>query len=184
MSTNIFISHTYLISYHSYGFFSLSVLDHSYRFTSPLSTPTILLPPNGAVEMAQPIRTMPIITEQETQASPNSEEVHDGVEESEEVQEEQHSEEFSHVVEALEVEENLEQQMASLGTMESRSRSSSITSWESAQGMFSTTEASELSSSRYSTITQEDFQQELVVKAIKLKKKGKRRRHGKSISIT
>uniref|UniRef100_A0A673I7Z8 Tectonin beta-propeller repeat-containing protein 2-like n=1 Tax=Sinocyclocheilus rhinocerous TaxID=307959 RepID=A0A673I7Z8_9TELE len=103
--------------------------------------------------------------------------VHDGVEESEEVQEEQHLEEFSHVVEALEVEEDLEQQRASLGTMESRSRSSSITSWESAQGMFTTTEASELSSSRYSTITQEDFQQELVVKAIKLKKKGKRRRH-------
>ncbi|XP_059376471.1 tectonin beta-propeller repeat-containing protein 2 [Carassius carassius] len=154
-----------------------NLLDHSYRFTSPLSTPTILLPPNGSVEMAQPIRTMPIITEQETQASPNSDEVHDGVEESEEVHEEQNSEEFSHVVEALEVEENLERQMASLGTVESRSRSSSITSWESTQGMFSTTEASELSSSRYSTITQEDFQQELVVKAIKLKKKGKRRRH-------
>ncbi|XP_016135355.1 tectonin beta-propeller repeat-containing protein 2-like [Sinocyclocheilus grahami] len=154
-----------------------NLLDHSNRFTSPLSTPTILLPPNGAVETAQPIRTMPIITEQETQASPNLEEVHDGVEESEEVQEEQHLEEFSHVVEALEVEEDLEQQRASLGTMESHSRSSSITSWESAQGMFTTTEASELSSSRYSTITQEDFQQELVVKAIKLKKKGKRRRH-------
>lgn len=152
--------------------------DHSYRFTSPLSPPTILLPPNGAVETAQPIRTMPIITEQDTQASPSSEEVHDGVEESEEVQEEQHLEEFSHAVEALEVAEDLEQQRASLGTVESRSRSSSITSWDSAQGMFTTTEASasELSSSRYSTITQEDFQQELVVKAIKLKKKGKRRR--------
>lgn len=165
---------------------SSSVLDHSYHFTSPLSTPTILLPPNGAVEMAQPIRTMPIITEQETQASPNSEEVHDGVEESEEVQEEQHPQEFSHVVEALEVAEDLEQQRASLGTMESHSRSSSVTSWESAQGMFTNTEAStsELSSSRYSPITQEDFQQELVVKAIKLKKKGKRRRQGKRISIT
>uniref|UniRef100_A0A671RH86 Tectonin beta-propeller repeat-containing protein 2-like n=1 Tax=Sinocyclocheilus anshuiensis TaxID=1608454 RepID=A0A671RH86_9TELE len=102
--------------------------------------------------------------------------VHDGVEESEEVQEEQHPEEFSHVVEALEVAEDSEQQRASLGTMESCS--SSVTSWQSAQGMFTTTEAStsELSSSRYSTITQEDFQQELVVKAIKLKKKGKRRR--------
>uniref|UniRef100_A0A8C2G702 Tectonin beta-propeller repeat containing 2 n=1 Tax=Cyprinus carpio TaxID=7962 RepID=A0A8C2G702_CYPCA len=104
--------------------------------------------------------------------------VHDGVEESEEVQEEQHPQEFSHVVEALEVAEDLEQQRASLGTMESHSRSSSVTSWESAQGMFTNTEAStsELSSSRYSPITQEDFQQELVVKAIKLKKKGKRRR--------
>lgn len=129
---------------------------------------------------------MPIITEPQTQASPSSEEVHDGVEESEEVQEEQHLELFSHAVEALEVAEDLEQQQASLGTVESRSRSSSITSWESAQGMFTATEAStsELSSSRYSAITQEDFQQELVVKAIKLKKKGKRRRQGKRISIT
>lgn len=155
-----------------------NLLDHSYRFTSPLSTPTILLPPNGAVETAQPIRTMPIITEQQTQASPSSEEVHDGVEESEEVQEEQHFEGFSRAVEALEVAEDLEQQRASSGTVESCSRSSSITSWESAQGMLTTTEAStsELSSSRYSAITQEDFQQELVVKAVKLKKKGKRRR--------
>lgn len=165
-------------------FFLPSVLDH--RFTSPLSTPTILLPPNGSVETAQPIRTMPIITEQQTQASPSSEEVHDGVEESEEVQEQQHFEGFSHAVEALEVAEDLEQQRASLGTVESCSRSSSITSWESAQGMLTATEAStsELSSSRYSAITQEDFQQELVVKAVKLKKKGKRRRQGKRNNIT
>uniref|UniRef100_A0A673MBL2 Tectonin beta-propeller repeat-containing protein 2-like n=1 Tax=Sinocyclocheilus rhinocerous TaxID=307959 RepID=A0A673MBL2_9TELE len=90
--------------------------------------------------------------------------------------------ELHHLVEALEVAEDSEQQWASLGTMESRS--SSVTSWESAQGMFTATEAStsELSSSRYSTITQEDFQQELVVKAIKLKKKGKRRRQGKRIN--
>ncbi|XP_052386397.1 tectonin beta-propeller repeat-containing protein 2 [Carassius gibelio] len=162
-----------------------NLLDHSNHFTSPPSTPTILLPPNGAVEIAQPIRTMPIITEQETQASPNSEEVHDGVEQSEEVQEEQHPEEFGHVVEALEVAEDLEQQRASLGTVESRSRSSSVTSWESAQGMFTNTEAStsELSSSRYSPITQEDFQQELVVKAIKLKKKGKRRRQASGTCV-
>ncbi|XP_077095870.1 tectonin beta-propeller repeat-containing protein 2 [Siphateles boraxobius] len=155
-----------------------NLLDHSYRFTSPLSTPTILLPPNGAVETAQPIRTIPIITEQQTQASPSSEEVHDRVEESEEVKEEQHFEGFSHAVEALEVAEDLEQQPASLGTVESCSRSSSITSWESTQGMFTATEGStsELSSSRYSAITQEDFQQELVVKAVKLKKKDKRRR--------
>ncbi len=126
---------------------------------------------------------MAIITEQENQGSPNSEEVHDGIEDSEEVREDQHPEKLIHVVEALEVEEDLELQRASLGTMESHSRSSSITSWESAQGMFTTTEASELSSSRYSTIAQEDFQQELVVKAIKLKKKGKRRRQGKMISI-
>jgi hypothetical protein len=41
-----------------------------------------------------------------------------------------------------------------------------------------TTEQSDLSSSRYSAINQEDFQQELVVKAIKVKKKAKRRRQG------
>ncbi|XP_051502346.1 tectonin beta-propeller repeat-containing protein 2-like isoform X3 [Myxocyprinus asiaticus] len=156
-----------------------NLLDHSYRFTSPLSTPTIVLPPNGAVETAQPIRTMPIITEQETQASPSSEEVREGIEESEEVHEEQQHEEFSQAVKALVVTEEVDQQQrVSVGTLESCSRSSSITSWESAQGMLTATEASisELSSSRYSTITQEDFQQELVVKAIKLKKKGKRRR--------
>ncbi|XP_052001043.1 tectonin beta-propeller repeat-containing protein 2-like [Xyrauchen texanus] len=155
-----------------------NLFDHSYR--SPLSTPTILPPPNGAVETAQPIRTMSIITEQDTQASPSSEEVREGVEELEEVQEEQQHEEFSQAVEALEVTDDVEeQQQVSLGTLESHSRSSSITSWESAQGMLTATDAStsELSSSRYSTITQEDFQQELVVKAIKLKKKGKRRRH-------
>ncbi|TRY59649.1 hypothetical protein DNTS_027392 [Danionella cerebrum] len=154
-----------------------SILDHSYRFTSPLSTPTVLLPPNGAVETAQPIRTMPIITEQENQTCPNSEEVHLEVDDSEEVQEEVHPEELSHAIEAVEVADVLEQQ-TSVGKVESRSRSSSVTSWESAQGlmMVSDVSTSELSSSRYSTITQEDFQQELVVKAIKLKKKGKRRR--------
>lgn len=124
---------------------------------------------------------MPIITEQEIQVTPSLDEAREGVEESEEVQEEQQPEEFSQGVEALEVTEDVEEQHGfSLGTIESRSRSSSITSWESTPGMFTATEASasELSSSRYSTITQEDFQQELVVKAIKLKKKGKRRRHG------
>lgn len=157
-----------------------NLLDHSNRFTSPLSTPTILLPPNGAVETAQPIRTMPIITEQETQANSCSEEAREGVEESEEVREEQQSVDFTHGVEALEVAEDMEeQQRVSLGTLDSRSRSSSITSWDSTPGIITATEAetSELSSSRYSTITEEDFKQELVVKAIKLKKKGKRRRH-------
>uniref|UniRef100_A0A6Q2Z782 HPS5-like beta-propeller domain-containing protein n=1 Tax=Esox lucius TaxID=8010 RepID=A0A6Q2Z782_ESOLU len=72
------------------------------------------------------------------------------------------------------------------GTNESRSRSSSITSWDSAQGMTlsTTTEQSELSSSRYSAINQEDFQQELVVKAIKVKKKAKRRRQGDLFGMT
>ncbi|XP_022528323.2 tectonin beta-propeller repeat-containing protein 2 [Astyanax mexicanus] len=144
--------------------------DLSLRITSPLSTPTILLPPNGAVETAQPIRTMPIIVERESDPSPVE---RAEVEDSEEVHEE-----FSQALEALEVGEEMEGQQRVFVDM--RSRSSSVTSWESAQGVFTAstpaTEASELSSSRYSAITQEDFQQELVVKQVKLKKKGKRRR--------
>lgn len=150
------------------------VSDLSFRLTSPLSTPTILLPANGAVETAQPIRTMPIIVERE---SGLSSEERPEIEHSEEVEEE-----FTQALEALEVAEEVEGQHRV--SMDMRSRSSSVTSWESAQGTFTAstpaTEASvsELSSSRYSTITQEDFQQELVVKQVKLKKRGKRR-HGK-----
>lgn len=144
--------------------------DLSLRLTSPLSTPTILLPPNGAVETAQPIRTMPIIVERESDPSP---EERVEVEDSEEVHEE-----FNQALEALEVGEEVEGQHRV--SVDMRSRSSSVTSWESAQGAFTAstpaTEASDMSSSRYSTITQEDFQQELVVKQVKLKKKGKRRR--------
>ncbi|XP_076834111.1 tectonin beta-propeller repeat-containing protein 2 [Brachyhypopomus gauderio] len=145
--------------------------DLSIRLTSPLSTPTILLPPNGAVETAQPIRTMPIITERDAGLSP--EDKCSPVDESEEVQEE-----FSQALEALEVAEEGEGRQRGAGPADGRSRSSSITSWESTPGFStaSTTEASELSSSRYSTITQEDFQQELVVRPVKLKRKGKRRR--------
>uniref|UniRef100_A0AAR2K526 HPS5-like beta-propeller domain-containing protein n=1 Tax=Pygocentrus nattereri TaxID=42514 RepID=A0AAR2K526_PYGNA len=99
------------------------------------------------------------------------------VEDSEEVQEE-----FSQALEALEVAEEVESQQRI--SLDIRSRSSSVTSWESTQGAFTAStpateaSASELSSSRYSAITQEDFQQELVVKQVKLKKKGKRRRQG------
>uniref|UniRef100_A0A667XL93 Tectonin beta-propeller repeat containing 2 n=2 Tax=Myripristis murdjan TaxID=586833 RepID=A0A667XL93_9TELE len=35
----------------------------SFRLSSPLTTPTVLLPPTGSVETAQPIRTMAIIVE-------------------------------------------------------------------------------------------------------------------------
>ncbi|XP_066529515.1 tectonin beta-propeller repeat-containing protein 2 [Hoplias malabaricus] len=145
--------------------------DLSFRLTSPLSTPTILLPPNGAVETAQPIRTMPIIVERESDPSP---------EERAKVDPEEVQEEFSQALEALEVAEEMEGQQR--GSLDMRSRSSSLNSWESTQGAFTAgtpateASASELSSSRYSTITQEDFQQELVVKQVKLKKKGKRRR--------
>uniref|UniRef100_A0A4W4E0Q7 HPS5-like beta-propeller domain-containing protein n=1 Tax=Electrophorus electricus TaxID=8005 RepID=A0A4W4E0Q7_ELEEL len=87
---------------------------------------------------------------------------------------------FYQALEALEVADEVEGQKRGAALTDERSRSSSITSWESTQGFStaSTTETSELSSSRYSTITQEDFQQELVVKPVKLKRKGKRRRQG------
>lgn len=143
---------------------SFLVSDLSYRLTSPLSTPTVLLPANGAVEMAQPIRTVAIIAEPEERPT--------GAEESEEAQEglKEAQEEFSQALEALEVPEEFESQKKT--SMDTRSRSSSVTSWESTQG------ASEMSCSRYSTITQEDFQQELVVKPVKLRRKGRRIRHG------
>uniref|UniRef100_A0A8C9SR42 Tectonin beta-propeller repeat containing 2 n=1 Tax=Scleropages formosus TaxID=113540 RepID=A0A8C9SR42_SCLFO len=66
-------------------------------------------------------------------------------------------------------------------TTEPCSRSSSITSCDSALGLAAVSEqsTSDLSSSRYTTITQEDLQQELVIKAIKVKRKTKRRRPGK-----
>lgn len=146
------------------SFSPLLVSDLSYRISSPLSTPTILLPVNGSVETAQPIRTVAIITEPEERPK---------AEESEETQEEfkELREEFSQALEALELAEEVEGRRKTL--TDTRSRSSSVTSWDSTQG------TSEMSSSRYSTITQEDFQQELVVKPIKLKRKGKRIRHGK-----
>uniref|UniRef100_A0AAY4BLT5 HPS5-like beta-propeller domain-containing protein n=1 Tax=Denticeps clupeoides TaxID=299321 RepID=A0AAY4BLT5_9TELE len=58
------------------------------------------------------------------------------------------------------------------------SRSSSVTSVDTAGT--SDVSTSDLSSSRYSTLTHEDLQQELVVKAIKVKKKGRRRRQGET----
>lgn len=141
--------------------------DLPYRLISPLSTPTVLLPANGAVETAQPIRTVAIVAESEERPT--------GAEETEEAQEGliEAREEFSQALEALEVSEDVESQKA---LMDTRSRSSSITSWDSTQG------TSEMSCSRYSNITQEDFQQELVVKPVKLKRKGKRIRQGVSLS--
>lgn len=71
-------------------------------------------------------------------------------------------------------------------TSETRSRSSSVNSWDSAVGLGATVDhtASEVSadsphsSARFSTISVEEFAQELVVKSIKVKKKKKRRQGG------
>lgn len=122
-----------------------------------------MLPATGAVETAQPIRTIAIIAELVEQPK---------AEKSEEAQEQfkEAREEFSQALEALEVAEEVEGQKKT--STYTRSRSSSITSWETTQ------RTSEMSTSRYSTITQEDFQQELVVKPVKLKRKGKRIRQG------
>ncbi|KAJ8333335.1 hypothetical protein SKAU_G00422310 [Synaphobranchus kaupii] len=132
----------------------------SLRVSSPLTTPTMVLPPTGAVETAQPIRTMAIISEQEGHGAEPGAELGEepGAELGEEV-----GEGGVIVLEKLEV-------------CESRSRSSSVTSWDSALGMPPASEPSDLSSSRYSTLTPDELQQELVVKAIKVKKKSKRRR--------
>ncbi|XP_010891212.4 tectonin beta-propeller repeat-containing protein 2 isoform X2 [Esox lucius] len=152
----------------------------SLRLTSPLTTPTILLPPTGSVETAQPIRTMAIVIEQGERERLVNEEVLPEQEQLRDILRVRDAVDTGTQAERPWVGERLSHQRGGSvgGTNESRSRSSSITSWDSAQGMTlsTTTEQSELSSSRYSAINQEDFQQELVVKAIKVKKKAKRRR--------
>uniref|UniRef100_A0A671YK70 Tectonin beta-propeller repeat containing 2 n=1 Tax=Sparus aurata TaxID=8175 RepID=A0A671YK70_SPAAU len=71
------------------------------------------------------------------------------------------------------------EQQSGLFTSGSRSRSSSVTSWDSLHGNGSVTTSCEQSSRRYSApLGQGEMQQELVVKAIRVKKK-KRRRQGK-----
>ncbi|XP_028994773.1 tectonin beta-propeller repeat-containing protein 2 isoform X2 [Betta splendens] len=148
--------------------------EFSARLSSPL-TPTIL-PPTGSVETAQPIRTMAIIVEGgkmeggggEMLCEEGVKEYDEGVEEAEE-QEEDH----------LEVTEQLCHR-SGLFTSCSRSRSSSITSWDSLHGNGPVTTSSQVTPRSYSgSLGQEEMQQELVVKAIRVKKK-KKRRHDSS----
>ncbi|KAL0969727.1 hypothetical protein UPYG_G00231480 [Umbra pygmaea] len=162
---------------------SSNISDLSLRLSSPLTTPTILLPPTGSVETAQPIRTMAIITDQGERQRMLDEEQSKGV-----LDQDQLSDDRGPVEALVEKpgagERPGRQRGGSVGgslggNSECHSRSSSVTSLDSVQGMMvssATTEQSELSSSRYSAINQEDFQQELIVKAIKVKKKAKRRR--------
>lgn len=71
-------------------------------------------------------------------------------------------------------------QRCSLFASSSRSRSSSVTSWDGLHGNAPVSSSCELTSRRYSApMGQEEMQQELVVKAIRVKKK-KRRRQGKA----
>nr|XP_006632369.1 PREDICTED: tectonin beta-propeller repeat-containing protein 2 [Lepisosteus oculatus]XP_015205760.1 PREDICTED: tectonin beta-propeller repeat-containing protein 2 [Lepisosteus oculatus] len=158
-----------------------------------LSTPTATAPqmvqPTGAVETAQPIRTMSIIAEsRDTQ--PDGEE---------DCRREGGRKEQDAVIVLEKIEVALgdpkgapQREQASeaplrggSGTSESRSRSSSVTSWDSALGLGAAVEqsASELSveglssSTRFSTVSTEDFEQELVVKSIRVRKKKKKKRH-------
>ncbi|XP_027130740.1 tectonin beta-propeller repeat-containing protein 2 isoform X4 [Larimichthys crocea] len=142
----------------------------SVRLSSPLTTPTIL-PPTGSVETAQPIRTMAIIVE-----GGGSEEGRGGwlATNKEEGGEEEEVEEAE---EQLEVMEQL-CQPSSLVTSNSRSRSSSVTSWDSLHGNASVTTSCELSSRRYSAPLGQG--EELVVKAIRVKKKKRRRQDSSS----
>lgn len=139
--------------------------EFSVRLSSPLTTPTIL-PPTGSVEMAQPIRTMAIIVEGGGREGGGGGERH-GEEGNEEEEEEEEVEEAEEHDEQLEVMEQL-CQPPSIFTCSSRSRSSSVTSWDSLHG-------NGLGSRRYSApLGQEEMQQELVVKAIRVKKKKRR----------
>ncbi len=71
------------------------------------------------------------------------------------------------------------EQPSGLFTSSSRSRSSSVTSWDSLHGNAPVTTSCDLSSRRYSApLGEGEMQQELVVKAIRVKKK-KRRGQGK-----
>lgn len=137
---------------------------------SPLANSIMLLPHTGAVETAEPIRTMTM-----TMISEQKEKGMDGKvqKENEEVEEQNLVEEEKMIILNKQFESEEDKQIS--GNLEQCSRSSSISG---------ISEQSDLSSSRYSSITQEDLQQELVVKAIKVKRKTKRRRQGKCDQFT
>ncbi|XP_070698394.1 tectonin beta-propeller repeat-containing protein 2 isoform X2 [Pempheris klunzingeri] len=148
----------------------------SVRLSSPLATP-IILPPNGSVETAQPIRTMAIIIEGGGREEGGGWERH-----GEEGKKEEEEEGVEEVEEAEEHLEGGEQpcQHTALFTSGSRSRSSSVTSWESLHGNGPVTSC-ELSSRRYSApLGQGEMQQELVVKAIRVKKRRRRQQDSSS----
>uniref|UniRef100_A0A8C8DX77 Tectonin beta-propeller repeat containing 2 n=1 Tax=Oryzias sinensis TaxID=183150 RepID=A0A8C8DX77_9TELE len=130
-----------------------SVSELSVRLFSPLTTPTILQP-TGSVETAQPIRTMAIIVEGGPAEEPGG-----GGQPCEEAEEQE------------------ELQVSSRPS--SRCRSSSVTSWDSLHGDPQTGTSCEGGSRRYSApLGQEEMQQELVVKAIRVKKRRRRRDSG------
>nr|XP_043904060.1 tectonin beta-propeller repeat-containing protein 2 [Solea senegalensis]XP_043904061.1 tectonin beta-propeller repeat-containing protein 2 [Solea senegalensis] len=146
---------------------SSNLSELSNRLSSPLATPT-LLPPTGSVETAQPIRTMAIIVEgggrQEGGAT-----LREGLGKKE------HGEQV----------EREEVMQPHLLTSSSHSHSSSTPSWDGLHGNSPETTSCHLSSKCYSApLGQEEMQQELVVKAIKVKKKKTKRRQDSSCSDT
>ncbi|CAL8283345.1 unnamed protein product [Lota lota] len=150
--------------------------------SSPLTTPTVLSPPIGSVETAQPIRTMAIVVEKQDGGGG----VRSGGEEEEEVEEvEQEGVEGSTPHGSCRRDLQLlfllpsgehSPQRPPVASSCSHSRSSSITSWDSGTTSL-TPDLSELGSKRYSaSLDPEELQQELVVKAIRVKKKMRRGR--------
>ncbi|XP_034721787.1 tectonin beta-propeller repeat-containing protein 2 [Etheostoma cragini] len=130
------------------------VSDISIRLSSPLATPTVL-PPNGSVEMAQPIRTMAIIVEGGGREEGGG-----------------HGERWSKDGDKETEEDGVEEAEEQLELMEqpSRSRSSSVSSWDS---LHSNATSCELR--RYSApLSPGGEMQELVVKAIRVKKRRRR----------
>ncbi|CAL8288012.1 unnamed protein product [Gadus morhua 'NCC'] len=160
--------------------------DSSAGLASPLTTPTVLSPPIGSVETAQPIRTMAIVMEkQDAGGGARSA----GEEEEEEEEEEPEEEEE---VEPEVVEGSAPHRVGSRRDLQllfllpvgehspqrgsTHSRSSSVTSWDSGSTSL-TPDLSELGSKRYSaSLDPEELQQELVVKAIRVKKRMRRGR--------
>ncbi|XP_028677327.1 tectonin beta-propeller repeat-containing protein 2 isoform X1 [Erpetoichthys calabaricus] len=145
------------------GITSISMLDSFSQSSSLIGSST--LSPSGSVETAQQIRTMPIICES----------IDDKLNELQEDHGEKNDMEMSDYKNNIKDPNN---EFVQKGNSESRSRSSSVNSWDSDVGLGANPDQSvsiEMSSARFSSISNEDFDQELVVKPIKVKKRHRRR---------
>ncbi|KAG7277748.1 hypothetical protein CRUP_023036 [Coryphaenoides rupestris] len=158
--------------------------DLSASFSSPLTTPTVVSPPIGSVETAQPIRTMAIVVEKQDGGG-------GGGREGGELRKEEGGGGGVVVAAVAGFEGSTPSghlstgpprwlfhlqagpskqspQRPPLAPASCHSRSSSVTSWDSGSTAMTPPELSELGSARYSaTLDPEDLQQELVVKAIR-----------------
>ncbi|XP_061651275.1 tectonin beta-propeller repeat-containing protein 2 isoform X3 [Phyllopteryx taeniolatus] len=124
------------------------------HLSSPLTSQAAVIAPTGCVETAQPIRTLAVVVEGGA-GEGGGRCAEEGEEEEEEAEEAQEKDEGGGILSSC-----------------SRSRSSSVTSWDSLRGNAS----SDADSRRYSApLGQEEVWQELVVKAVKVKKKKRQR---------